>query len=702
MTHNDFNKKIIRSVLIVLVMVLAMAGTVSITHVYADPVEDVVQDKNDKDQDKKDDSSSDDDSSSEVSSSVNTSGFITSAIVSLDNDTKQKELSMDYVKNFSNSMTTALSYDLSLTDPDTIGMHVIGIILYLIEGLGMLISLLVMILYNLASGSFWKATVDNIFTAFNSAIFDWNNVNSWFYRIVVLFGLIAVMKRLFSNMKQTLTVKKIAATVIQVVVSCVMIVFIAQSGRNVITQIDGMVNSSIVQTFDFSKGSIEKNDLPVEVNTKDKIFDILQKQGFLLRHFGVTSVNQIPDSYSKTYKGRDYKRGEGMWLKEMTGSKRAEALLNDPSTDMAKSERQVYGSDQIAYSTNQVAAILGNSLIFFLHRALTAAVIGACCLMLFAFCLLKEVSLYLSVYGLVFQLFKSELRVARNWFFARLKWCILFVFVNLAFNMFLSFILQMINYISSISLLFLLVFDLVLVIAVKYLVNHFDEIWSKITNDLGIDSESSLIDAGKVILNGDIDPRGVYDRRKDRIEQERLESEHGASLDGDDDKISSSLDKTAQDSDISDKEELDDEDKDTEESENEEEDFDVESEFEDIENSDDTDNPDTADKDQDSDVSSIVQETDELSDSEQNEDEKTLINDDEDLNDVEESQDEYVLVNEENETDDLNNKNIASEFDSIKDESDENKETEKMDEETVNDMDKFMDEIMEDENIEDD
>lgn len=322
--------------------------------------------------------------------------------------------------------------------------------------------------------------------------------------------------------------------------------------------------------------------------------------------------------------------------------------------------------------------------------------------MLFAFCLLKEVSLYLSVYGLVFQLFKSELRVARNWFFARLKWCILFVFVNLAFNMFLSFILQMINYISSISLLFLLVFDLVLVIAVKYLVNHFDEIWSKITNDLGIDSESSLIDAGKVILNGDIDPRGVYDRRKDRIEQERLESEHGASLDGDDDKISSSLDKTAQDSDISDKEELDDEDKDTEESENEEEDFDVESEFEDIENSDDTDNPDTADKDQDSDVSSIVQETDELSDSEQNEDEKTLINDDEDLNDVEESQDEYVLVNEENETDDLNNKNIASEFDSIKDESDENKETEKMDEETVNDMDKFMDEIMEDENIEDD
>lgn len=609
---------------------------------------------------------------------------------------------MDYVKNFSNSMTTALSYDLSLTDPDTIGMHVIGIILYLIEGLGMLISLLVMILYNLASGSFWKATVDNIFTAFNSAIFDWNNVNSWFYRIVVLFGLIAVMKRLFSNMKQTLTVKKIAATVIQVVVSCVMIVFIAQSGRNVITQIDGMVNSSIVQTFDFSKGSIEKNDLPVEVNTKDKIFDILQKQGFLLRHFGVTSVNQIPDSYSKTYKGRDYKRGEGMWLKEMTGSKRAEALLNDPSTDMAKSERQVYGSDQIGYSTNQVAAILGNSLIFFLHRALTAAVIGACCLMLFAFCLLKEVSLYLSVYGLVFQLFKSELRVARNWFFARLKWCILFVFVNLAFNMFLSFILQMINYISSISLLFLLVFDLVLVIAVKYLVNHFDEIWSKITNDLGIDSESSLIDAGKVILNGDIDPRGVYDRRKDRIEQERLESEHGASLDGDDDKISSSLDKTAQDSDISDKEELDDEDKDTEESENEEEDFDVESEFEDIENSDDTDNPDTADKDQDSDVSSIVQETDELSDSEQNEDEKTLINDDEDLNDVEESQDEYVLVNEENETDDLNNKNIASEFDSIKDESDENKETEKMDEETVNDMDKFMDEIMEDENIEDD
>ncbi|MFQ9889369.1 MAG: hypothetical protein ACLRWM_02155 [Streptococcus sp.] len=35
-----------------------------------------------------------------------------------------------------------------------------------------------------------------------------------------------------------------------------------------------------------------------------------------------------------------------------------------------------------------------------------------------------------------------------------------------------------------------------------YLLNHWQEIWQKITNDLGISSDSTIIDAGKAILNG--------------------------------------------------------------------------------------------------------------------------------------------------------------------------------------------------------
>ena len=89
---------------------------------------------------------------------------------------------MDYVKNFSNSMITALSYDLSLVDPDTILMHALGIVINTIESIGGLMSLMVLIAYNLASSSFWKTTVATIFNTFDKAIFDWRIQAAGFIR----------------------------------------------------------------------------------------------------------------------------------------------------------------------------------------------------------------------------------------------------------------------------------------------------------------------------------------------------------------------------------------------------------------------------------------------------------------------------------------------------------------------------------------
>lgn len=43
----------------------------------------------------------------------------------------------------------------------------------------------------------------------------------------------------------------------------------------------------------------------------------------------------------------------------------------------------------------------------------------------------------------------------------------------------------------------------------------------KITKDLGIEADSTIIDAGKAILNGDINPRDIYSNHKERIAEER-------------------------------------------------------------------------------------------------------------------------------------------------------------------------------------
>lgn len=159
--------------------------------------------------------------------SLKTSNFYTEAIKSIDPAIRENEDNQDYIKNFSNSGVTALSYDLSLIDPDTIIMHAIGLIINIIESIGSLCSLIVLIAYNLASSSFWKITIDNIFNIFDQAFFNWSDPNSYFYKIVILFGLIAIIKKILSSMKRIVTYKVFISIIFQVVLSCMLIVFIA-------------------------------------------------------------------------------------------------------------------------------------------------------------------------------------------------------------------------------------------------------------------------------------------------------------------------------------------------------------------------------------------------------------------------------------------------------------------------------------------
>lgn len=485
---------------LVLAVFFIVTATIKVNPVLADPEEN--------------ESTSKDSESTNVN--LSTSNFYTSAIMSIDSDTRAKEGDQDYIKNFSNSTVTALSYDLSLVDPDTILMHAIGLVINIFEAIGSLISLVVLIAYNLASSSFWKTAIETIFNTFDKAIFNWSDSNSWFYKIVLLFGLIAVIKKLLSSMKRVVSYKTVVSTIFQVVLSCIMIVFIAQQGRTVVSYVDGLVNESISTSFNFIDDQYAESDLPLEINVKNQIFDIMQKQGFTLRHFGVTSASQIPSEYYGTYKGKDYKTSD-------TGETRLNQLLNDPSTENARIERQTYGSDQIGYSGAQCGVILGESLVFLVHKAFMGFIIGSACIMLFGFCFMKEVSLSLSIYGLVFMMFKNELRVASSWFMSRMKWTIMFIFINLGFNMFLSFMIRIINYISSQALLFLLIFDILIALLITYVISHWQEIWEKITHDLGISSDSTIIDAGKAILNGNIDPKDVYNNRKDRVAEERTQ-----------------------------------------------------------------------------------------------------------------------------------------------------------------------------------
>lgn len=613
-----------KMIFLVIAVLFIVTATIKITPVSADPA------------DQTEESAGKDSESTNVN--LKTSNFYTSAIASIDPEIRKQEDGQDYIDNFSNSTVTALSYDLSLVDPDTITMQIIGIVINIFEAIGSLFSLVVLISYNLASSSFWKTAIESIFNAFDTAIFNWSDPNSWFYKIVLLFGLIAVIKKLLSSMKRLVTYKTVVITIFQVVISCILIVFIAQQGRSVVSYVDGLVNESISTSFNFIDDQYAESELPLEINVKNQIFDIMQKQGFTLRHFGVTSASQIPSEYYGTYKGKDYKTSD-------SGETRLNQLLKDPSTENARIERQKYGSNQIGYSGAQCIVILGQSLVFLVHKAFMGFIIGSACIMLFGFCFMKEVSLSLSIYGLVFMLFKNELRVASSWFMSRMKWTIMFIFINLGFNMFLSFMIRIINYISSQALLFLLIFDILIAWLIAYVIGHWQEIWEKITHDLGINSDSTVIDAGKAILNGDIDPRDVYNNHKDRVADERAQRDQDRySDDPDYDSLEPSVSNVKSGDDLADQDEMVEGDEEVDEDSSEDlknidDEFDVDKEFE-VEE----------------DANAIVKDVDAIDDA-SNEDKTSIVDTKIDL------EEDGELEPEENEKSSINDSNIDLEED---------------------------------------
>ena len=155
-----------------------------------------------------------------------------------------------------------------------------------------------------------------------------------------------------------------------------------------------------------------------------------------------------------------------------------------------------------------------------------------------------------------------------------------------------------INGIVAKSLLFLLIFDIVAVYAMWYLLNHWQEIWQKITNDLGISSDSTIIDAGKAILNGDIAPGDVYSNHKERIAKEKAEREAASdSTDEDMDTYSEdSVSSVKENDELADKESSDDESDEGNEGSAEDEDtdvFDVDKEFDGIDAENEEDAPDS-------------------------------------------------------------------------------------------------------------
>ena len=400
-----------------------------------------------------------------------TADFISDALKSLDEKTAAKESNKNYIRNFYNSSSTATTKGFSLFDGDAICMFFLNMITTLIEMIGVAFTFVIMLIYNLVSSSFLTNVIQSAFDIIDKIIFDWKDPNSWIMKVLLIATLMSILYQLIKNFTRMTNWKHILQLVITSFATMTFIVFIGQNGRSIAGGVEKTVNTMLSQTFVFGE---EKNP---EIANKDNIFDILQVQPFMVRHYGTTSYVSIAGSDDKK--------------KVEKAKERVQNLLDDPSEDNAKKEHNDFGNNIITHNTPSAAQVLFLSIIMLIHRIGIGIVLGILCLALGVIKAAKTIILALSIYQLIWWLIKRSGK-ARQWFMDRIIWSAVTIIADVLFNAALYFIVSICTDVGKTNILLMLAIDAILIFLIILVAKNFTIITSKLKEDGKILAEAML------------------------------------------------------------------------------------------------------------------------------------------------------------------------------------------------------------------
>lgn len=397
--------------------------------------------------------------------------FITEAIQSIDSDVAKKEKNKDYIKNFYNSSQTVMTEGLNLLKPHTIVMVMVNFITMILELIGIAVTFVVMILYNFVSTSFMSTTVQGVFSIIERVMFDWSNPNSWIIKVLVIMTVVSIGYQLVKNFTKMTNWRKIMQVVLSAFISMSFIIFIGQSGRKIVGAIEQTMQEMITQTFVF-----DGQDQNMEIANKENIFEILQMQPFMIRHYGTASYNKIAND-------SDQSVGDA--------KNRVKTLLSDPSEDNADTEYDDYHNTVISHDVPSTTLVLFLSAICLIHRVLIAIILAILCVVVGAIKLMKEIMLALSVYQLIWWLFRHDHK-AREWFTTRVMWSIATIAVDILFSAAMYFLFQVCKIILEQSSLIMIAFDIILLAIIRLLIKNASLLYSKIKDAGGAVVEAMI------------------------------------------------------------------------------------------------------------------------------------------------------------------------------------------------------------------
>lgn len=420
----------------------------------------------------------------EESETGNSSDFITGAISSLDEETAKEETDENYIKNFYNSTQTVMTEGLNLFRPHTIVMVLLNVVTMLLELLGSIVSFLVLVLYNFVSSSFMTSVVDGILTAIEKAMFDWSDMNSWAVKIVVISMLLGIAYELIKNFTR-LHGKQIVQIVLSGFISMTFIIFIGQNGRKIMSGLETTAENLIVETFVF-----EGQSGNLEISNKENIFEVMQMQPFMLRHYGTSSYESIATNSDQTVE---------------EAKERVQTLLDEPTEENAKKEMDDYGNTVISQDISTCSQVLFLSFIGLMHRILIGIVIVIMSVIVGVVKILKVILMFLSIYQLLWWMIRRTHK-ARKWFMDRMMWSVAAILADMIFNVGMYFVMQACAKISTIHPLTMIAFDILMLILFVYLIKNIGTIAARLKEGGG--------EAMRAMLQGSASPIETFSRIK--------------------------------------------------------------------------------------------------------------------------------------------------------------------------------------------
>lgn len=415
---------------------------------------------------------------------VSTAPFLQQSFLSLDSEIAAQELNKDYVKYLWNSANTVMGDYIDFFRGETFIMVMYNVITNLLESIGLVLTTFVMILYNLTSSSFITTIISSILDMIDTLVFQWQDPESWIYKLIILFSMIGFVTKLVANNRRIIGISGVINVLGEVVLSGFLIVAVGIYGRPVVNFADNMINELISVTFDFG----EDTDEPMEIRNKKLLFETLQMQSFKIRHFGSLEISDV--EYEDKY-------GEIIYV---SAEERLNDLLEEQTWQTAWREYEDYGNESISHNTSSCLQVMFLSFIFILHRILLAIIYCSFCLVIGLLKLLKELSLAAAVYQMIYTLLKGRNAQQGFWWVQqRLQWIVLCMIGNIVFTSLLFLMSKLIGIVSAVHPLAMIGLDILLLALVLLLIKVLPGMLSNI-------SKASI----QGVLAGNVDPHSFY------------------------------------------------------------------------------------------------------------------------------------------------------------------------------------------------